>query len=146
MHKPSDPQTVEGVLTPANRRPDIDAVEKHILASLEQMGYPDASRFAVRVAIEEAMVNAFLHGHRGLPAEHPITVQFRIGPSQVWLAVTDQGPGFDPSSVPDPTDESNIELPSGRGLMLIKAFMSTVTHEDNGRRLVMTYDRPAADA
>ncbi|MGH7133666.1 MAG: ATP-binding protein, partial [Phycisphaerales bacterium] len=52
------------------------------------------------------------------------------------------GPGYKPEAVADPTLEENIELPSGRGLMLIRNFMSEVRHELDGRRLVMVYQRP----
>lgn len=131
---------------PANRRADIDRVEGAILGALERFGYPDASRFAVRLALEEGLVNAFMHGHRGLPPEETVRVQYRVGPDEVMIAITDRGPGFKPEHVPDPTHDEHVELPSGRGLMLIKAFMSDVHHENNGNRLVMTYRRPSPDA
>jgi anti-sigma regulatory factor (Ser/Thr protein kinase) len=57
----------------------------------------------------------------------------------IELSVTDQGPGYDPATIPDPTLDENVEKPSGRGLMLIKSFMSEVRHELGGRRLVMRY-------
>lgn len=127
---------------PANRRADIDSVESAVLAALSQHNYPEASRFAVRLALEEALVNAFHHGHRGLPPETTLTVTFQISADEVVIAVTDKGPGFDPASVPDPTDEANIELPSGRGLMLMRAYMDSVTHDLSGRRVTMVYRRP----
>lgn len=127
---------------PANRRADIDKVESAVLGALDRFHYPDASRFAVRLALEEALVNAFMHGHRGLPPEETVQVEYRIGPREVMIAVTDRGPGFNPQQVPDPTEHDNVELPSGRGLMLIRAFMTSVYHERNGNRLVMVYQRP----
>lgn len=133
-------------MQPANRRADIDRVESAVLGALERFGYPDASRFAVRLALEESLVNAFMHGHRGLPPEETVHVLYRVSPEQVTIAVTDRGPGFKPEHVPDPTVEEHVELPSGRGLMLIKAFMTSVHHENNGSRLVMTYKRPDAKA
>lgn len=131
---------------PANRRADIDRVEGAVLSALERFHYPDASRFAVRLALEEALVNAFMHGHRGLPPEETVQVQYRIGPSEVIISVTDRGPGFNPDRVADPTSPDQVELPSGRGLMLIRAFMTDMHHESNGNRLVMTYRRAAPEA
>lgn len=113
-----------------------------MLGALQQFEYPEASRFAVRLALEESLVNAFHHGHRGLPPETTLTVNFTVGPEETTIAVTDQGPGFDPASVPDPTDDANIELPSGRGLMLIRAYMTSVTHDMGGRRVTMVYKKP----
>jgi serine/threonine-protein kinase RsbW len=142
MQGTSESTPITGELRPANSRADIDSVETQVLAALDQCKYPEASRFAVRLALEEALVNAFQHGHRGMPAEAPLTVCYSVLPGEVTIAVTDQGPGFDPASVPDPTADINLELPSGRGLMLMRAYMSSVTHDLGGRRVTMIYKRP----
>ncbi len=131
-----------GTARPRNNREEIDRVEQDILNAVDACGYPPASRFALRVALEEAMVNAFLHGHRGLSESVPIEVQYAVSPAEVEVRVTDQGPGFDPNVIADPTIDENLELPSGRGLMLIRAYMTSVEHEMHGRRIVMKYARP----
>jgi serine/threonine-protein kinase RsbW len=59
------------------------------------------------------------------------------------ISVEDQGEGFDPENLPDPTDEDRLELPSGRGVLLIRAYMSEVEYNDRGNRLTMTYRRPS---
>lgn len=129
-------------VTLTNSRPDIEQAERAVLDALALQGYPEASRFAVRLALEEALVNAFMHGHRGLPASTPVTLRYHVGPQRLTIQVEDRGSGFAPGAVPDPTREENLELPSGRGLMLIRSFMSAVHHELDGRRLVMWYTRP----
>jgi serine/threonine-protein kinase RsbW len=58
------------------------------------------------------------------------------------MHVEDRGPGFDPSGVPDPTLDENLELPSGRGLMLIRAYMTRVAFSPTGNRVSMYYRRP----
>jgi serine/threonine-protein kinase RsbW len=126
-----------------NARSEIDRVEAAILGALSRAGYPDASVFAVRLALEEALVNAFRHGHRNLPKDLTVSVSFRISSDRLTVAVTDQGPGFDPGDIPDPTEDENLEKPSGRGLMLIRSFMTDVKHELGGRRLIMSYEKPA---
>ena len=55
--------------------------------------------------------------------------------------ITDEGPGFDPSSLPDPTDLENLEKASGRGLLLIRTFMDEVQHNDRGNELTMVFRR-----
>ncbi|HZW06440.1 MAG TPA: ATP-binding protein, partial [Phycisphaerales bacterium] len=127
-----------------NNRPDIDTAEGRLLALMEANGFGDAARFAVRLAFEEAVINAFRHGHKGMPPETTVTIAIAVDPEQVRIAVTDQGPGFDPDAVPDCTLDENLEKTSGRGLMLIRSFMSDVRHEAGGRRLVMTYRKDAA--
>lgn len=122
-----------------NARVDIDAAEERLLTLMEGQGYGDAARFAVRLAFEEAVINAFRHGHKGLPADTPADVSIVVNADEAVIAVTDQGPGFNPVEVPDCTLDENLEKTSGRGLMLIRSFMSGVHHELGGRRLVMTY-------
>jgi serine/threonine-protein kinase RsbW len=125
-----------------NQRGEIETLEARIRAELEHRAYPASAQFAVRLAMEEAIVNAFMHGHRGLSPSVPISVEFTIDAEHVVVAIEDQGPGFRPDRVADPTLSENLELPSGRGLMLIRSFMSEAWHELNGRRLVMVYRRP----
>ena len=61
----------------------------------------------------------------------------------VRLEIEDQGEGFDPESVPDPTEQENVEIPSGRGLKLMRAFMTDVKIFPPGNRVEMKYIRPA---
>ena len=142
MQMPTDANVVHAVMHPAHKRPDIDAVESAVLSALDRFNYPEASKFAVRLALEEALINAFQHGHRGMADEETTTVTYEITPDDVRISVHDRGPGFNPEQVPDPTAEQNIELPSGRGLMLIRTFMTGAEHDLGGARLTMTYKRP----
>lgn len=125
-------------------RSRIQALEEQILAGVDQHGYPRSSRFAIKLALEEAVTNAFKHGHRDCP-DRPIRVAWEIGPDRVRIEVEDFGPGFRPEEVPDPTLDENLALPSGRGLMLIRAYMTEVRHNPEGNRVTMEYRR-APDA
>lgn len=135
-----------GVLHPSNTREDMTSAEAAVLDALARHGYDHASRFAVRLALEEGLVNAFLHGHRGLPANTSLTVRFMVDPSKVVISIADQGAGFNPTSIPDPTLDENLELPSGRGLMLIRAYMNGgVHHENGGSTMVMKFLKNAGE-
>lgn len=125
-----------------NLRPAIDALRDQIVEAVERHGFDRASCFAIRLAVEEALSNAFKHGHRNLPIDTPVHVSCRIDPDRVEIAVEDRGPGFDPRSVPDPTREDHLEIPSGRGLFLIRSYMADVEFNDRGNRLRMLYKRP----
>ncbi len=92
--------------------------------------------FAIRLALEEAVTNAHRHGHGGDP-DRPISVEFSQNGDDLILEVADTGNGFDPGSIPDPRSPEGLERTSGRGLLLIRAFMHHVEHLDAGRRIRM---------
>ena len=60
------------------------------------------------------------------------------------MNLSGSGPGFKPDTIPDPTLDENLEIPSGRGLMLIRAYMTSVEFNEPGNRLTMVYRKPPA--
>jgi len=126
-------------------RDEIERVEKRILDAVERHGYPEASRFALRLALEEALVNAFRHGHRNLP-KTPVDVEWSVSDEACRITVHDRGPGFKPDAVPDPTLDENLDVPSGRGIMLMRAYMSSITYNDKGNAVTMVYERSKAES
>lgn len=127
----------------ANKREEIDRAEDVFLKAVERFKYPDAAKFALRLALEEAIVNAFRHGHKNLPPETTVRIEFKVAPDEIELAIQDQGPGFDPGTVADPTLDHNLEIPTGRGLMLMRAYMARVEYVGRGNRVEMVYRRSA---
>jgi len=121
----------------------LSEFEAEVDRAIQSHGYEEAVAFAVRLAIEEAVANGIHHGNRRA-AGKVVKVQCRVDDREIFIAVEDEGEGFDPSSVPDPTDEANLSIPSGRGLMLMGAYMSEVRHIPPGNRVEMTYRRPAS--
>ena len=99
------------------------------------------ARLAV-VAVEEAVVNGFRHGNRSDPAK-VVVFRTHIDASGAVFEVLDEGPGFDPAAIPNPTEDENLEIPSGRGVMLIKAYMTQVEYVPPGNKLRMVYRKPA---
>jgi serine/threonine-protein kinase RsbW len=126
-----------------NRPADIDAAQAGVVAELERQGYPKASLFAVRLALHEAMSNAFTHGHKNHP-DAPVTLRYAIDASHAEISIEDQGPGFDPGAIPDPTLDENLERGCGRGLLLIRAYMTSAEYNQKGNRLTMVYRKPGA--
>lgn len=125
-----------------NDRALVSALWDRMESAIDACEYPEASKFALRIAYEEAVSNAFRHGHAGLSAQTPVTVSYCVDPQAVEMTVEDQGPGFDPGAIPDPTLDENLAKPGGRGIMLIRAYMSEVKFDLGGRRLRMRYRRP----
>ena len=111
-------------------------VQERILADVQRHGFSTDDTFAIRIALEEAMVNAIKHGNRLDPGKK-VHVESRVTPKRVEISIEDEGPGFDRSAIPDPTDEDNLDKPSGRGILLIEAYMDRVEWSRGGRRLKM---------
>jgi len=119
----------------------IDDVIERILALAAKHGFDAGSGFAIRLAIEEAITNAFVHGNSTMPHDATVTVEYRVSDCSVDVAVEDRGPGFNPDRLPDPTREENLSKPSGRGVMLMRAYMTEVVFNDSGNRVRLTYRR-----
>ena len=132
----SEPYIQNRTLT--DLKTDLEIVQREIAEALAHNTYTEFAQFAIRLCLEEAIVNAFRHGNRGAPGK---VVEFRcdINHERAEFEVRDEGEGFDPSGVPDPTADENLEIPSGRGLMLMRAYMSEVEHVPPGNALRMVY-------
>jgi serine/threonine-protein kinase RsbW len=88
------------------------------------------------------MMNGFRHGNLQDPTKF-VEVRWLIDSNSANFHVIDEGDGFDPEGVPDPTLDENLEIPSGRGLMLIRAYMSDARYHAPGNHLEMTFRKVA---
>lgn len=123
-------------------RDEIDAIQQAVLSSMTALGWTDDARFALRLVLEESLVNAHVHGNRRDLARS-IQVAWAVSPGEVRLTIEDEGEGYDPAAVPDPTEEHNLDVPSGRGLVLMKAYMDEVSHNERGNIVHMVRRRGA---
>jgi len=114
----------------------VRATEREVLACLRDLGYDDDQLFAVRLALEEALVNAMKHGNR-LDPDLSVHVAYLVTPERVEIRVADEGPGFNPGQVPDPTVDENLERPCGRGIMLMRCYMDEVAFSASGNEVAM---------
>jgi len=119
------------------------AVQERIVSRLEELEFSSRDVFGMRLALEEALVNAIKHGNRMDP-DKTVRVEWAISSDFVRVVIEDQGPGFQPDDVPDPTMEENLERPCGRGIMLMRAFMSHVEYQGRGNILVLEKRRASA--
>src|SRR5262245_45384500 len=115
---------------------ETSRVTEAVVAAMAAASYPETDQFAVRLALEEAVVNGVKHGHRGDPTKR-VRVRYHVGAERVVAVVQDQGPGFDPSQVPDPLDLDNLEKSSGRGLLLMRSYLTSLRFNARGNRVTL---------
>ena len=78
-----------------------------IVGQIERLGYDAQEVFAIRLAMEEAITNAIIHGNKLDPQKHVI-LDYEFTPDQVKICIEDEGEGFNLCDVPDPTNEENL--------------------------------------
>jgi len=111
-------------------------IQKQIIDKAARCGFNSQSIFAIKLALEEAMINAIKHGNRLDPAKS-VHITYHVTSQQAEITVEDEGGGFDRHCVPDPTADENIEKCSGRGILLMEAYMTSVEYGASGRRVKM---------
>jgi serine/threonine-protein kinase RsbW len=92
---------------------------------MNRLGIAEDVAFGVDMAVREAVTNAVVHGNKFDDAK-VVELKLRNTPAAFEITVHDQGAGFNPSDVPDPTREENILRPSGRGIFFMRNFMDEV--------------------
>jgi len=106
-------------------------------------GYDPDAVFGINLSLEEALTNAVRHGNAGDP-DKTVTIRYFVDAERVVVMVRDEGNGFRPEAVPDPTADENLERPSGRGLMLMQSYLSQVTYSPRGNEVwMLKLNRPA---
>ena len=119
---------------------DIRSIEHAVNYVMQQC---DACReqarrldFNLRVGLTEALSNAMLYGNSRDPSKR-VLVEVVIEGQRLEARVTDQGAGFDPSLVPDPTSPENVSKPCGRGLFLMRQLLDEVSFNDRGNQVTL---------
>jgi len=152
-----------------NDRVLMSATARFLRQAMQSVGVVSDSELPrVGVAMEEALLNACLHGNleldsrlregdgnefdrlaRERSAAEPwtkrrVTVDASISPQQLKVQITDEGTGFNPENLPDPTDPENLLKPHGRGVMMMKLFLDEVTWNEQGNSVTLIKNGPAA--
>jgi serine/threonine-protein kinase RsbW len=120
----------------------IDVVQVVGDAFARGVGLDDESVHWVGLALRESVINAMRHGNRNDRHKrvHVELAALNGGTPGIWIRVRDEGPGFDPSTLPDPLAPENLLKSSGRGIFLIRSFMDELTIEraaEGGMEMVM---------
>ena len=109
---------------------------EELLDRLGEHGWASADIFSIHLAAEEAIVNAIVHGNK-LDPDKKVHVECFVSPTVARIEITDEGDGFNPKDVPDCTQDDRLEVPNGRGVMLIHNFMTRVEYNEKGNRVLL---------
>tara|TARA_B100000530_G_C15741318_1_gene401825 strand:+ start:304 stop:711 length:408 start_codon:yes stop_codon:yes gene_type:complete len=119
-------------LTFPSNRSNITLVETFIEEVFKDLKVKDEFYGNILVAVTEAVTNAIIHGNKSIDAKMvSISVETPKENSLIFT-IEDDGAGFNPEDVPDPTSPENIEKPHGRGIFLMKHLSDKVTFNKNG--------------
>ncbi len=113
-----------------------------VVEHLEQNRWGSKDIFGIHMAMEEAVMNAIKHGNQ---RDENKCVKVYVGTTELlfWARVEDEGTGFKPENVPDPTLDENIEKTCGRGVMLMRLYMDEVLYSASGNVVELKKQRTA---
>ena len=100
----------------------VDAAEEAVLKEANDLGFDEDDQHKIGISVRECMVNAVVHGNR-YNARKKVLLTVTVGSEHLEIRIADEGEHFDMSQLPDPLAEENLLRHSGRGILLMQAFM-----------------------
>lgn len=121
----------------SSRFENIDLVDVVMEAAMRHFGFDEETVERLGLAIREAVANGVRHGNKQQPSKQ-VELTCDLKQDVMALRITDEGSGFDVDAIPDPLAADNLFNPSGRGILLMRAFMDEVDFrfDDNGGTVV----------
>lgn len=124
-----DQETVyRACLSLSSRFENIEVAERVLEELCDEAGWPEDAMGPVLSSLREAVANAVRHGNK-MDLGKRVGVEYELRGDELIVRVSDEGEGFDPSELPDPTAPENLLRPSGRGIFFMKQLMDHVTLE-----------------
>ena len=124
---------IEIASDPAEARKLQEEIERQLKDTL----FSEKEVFSIKLALEEALINAIKHGNQ-FDRNKKVRISYSVHRDRFDIFIRDEGAGFDPADVPDPTAFENLERPCGRGLMLMRYYMTEVNFSMGGNSVSMT--------
>lgn len=121
---------------------EIPQILEPVVAAMAAQEFSEREVFGMRLSLEEALVNAIKHGHRFDPNKK-VTVRYQVTRSTVEIDIEDEGPGFCLADVPDPLAPENLERDCGRGLLLMRSYLTSVRYNTRGNAVSLLKQRTA---
>jgi serine/threonine-protein kinase RsbW len=124
---------------------DLSSIEEtveYVMQRCQRCGEnPRRLRLNLRVGLAEALANAMLYGNRRDPSKR-VKMEVAFHDSSITARITDQGSGFDPMKVPDPTIPANLHRAEGRGIFLMRKLWDEVHFNDQGNSVTLVLRLP----
>jgi len=117
---------------------NLRIVEKIIDSVTNEIGINQENYGKVLVSALEAVNNAIIHGNKSDPSKK-VDIEITFTNKQLKIKVTDEGPGFKPENVPDPTEPKNLEALNGRGIFLMSRLADDIKFSKKGNSVKMTF-------
>ncbi|MDE3164531.1 MAG: ATP-binding protein [Acidobacteriota bacterium] len=124
-------------ITVGSCRSEVDHAVGQVIELLQTLPCTCEAVDEIELALSEALANAIIHGNREDPAKKVDICAMCEGEGTLVLVITDQGQGFDPAALPDPTAAENLSLTHGRGVFLMSRLMGQVEYRLGGRQIVL---------
>jgi serine/threonine-protein kinase RsbW len=121
---------------------NLRRVEEFLEEISLEAGISGESYGKILVSVMEAVNNAIIHGNHGITTKK-VTILFRYESSLLSVTVTDEGKGFIPDNIPDPTSPENIENIRGRGVFLMRRLADSIEYNESGNSVKMSFNRPS---
>jgi serine/threonine-protein kinase RsbW len=123
----------------STQKENIHMVEKLIDKVSEEYKIEETNYGNMLIAVTEAVYNAMFHGNKSNP-QKSVFVAFEKNNTGITYTIKDEGDGFDPDSLPDPTAPENLEKEFGRGVFLMRNLSDHIAFEDNGRSVKLSFN------
>lgn len=134
-------------LTLESKTDSVDAVELIVQGMARQAGHEEDAVDHLGMAVRESMANAVTHGN-GYSRNKSVHFSVQQTDGQLTIKIRDEGEGFDPEDIPDPTAQENLLKASGRGLLLMRALVDEFTvqrGEPRGTEVTLVKNAPASE-
>lgn len=129
-------EVAEGLTIPSDAA-EAQRVQDKIEEALKSNHFHKKEIFSIKLALEEALTNAIKHGNQ-MDKTKKVRIEYSVNSERLEVVIQDEGIGFDPEEVPDPMIDENLERPCGRGLFLMRHYMTEVLVHPPGNRIIMS--------
>ena len=118
----------------------LPEIEDYILSSISKLKVKKEIKNNIELAVAEAAANSILHGNKNDPSKN-VKIKIELNSKTLTLSFTDEGKGFKPSEVPDPTLPENLLKGSGRGVHIMNSLVDEVNYNftDAGTELILVF-------
>lgn len=124
-------------LTLPSTQDQIRKCSDEIVRALGPLGVDETALFNIKLCVEEAVRNAIVHGNKKDESKK-VKISYWVEDGRLTIEIEDEGKGFAPKKLPDPTEEENLLKEHGRGVFLILHLMDEVVYSERGNKIRMT--------